>query len=214
MHPLFIGLSIAALTTAKPTGSHSQRYRSPDGMVVASVVAVRSISTYGENPSVIIIRDRAHHPLAHRNHSYWPNQGLTIVAAVWTKDSRFLVYTTEESGGHQPWRHPIFFYSRRRHRFYSLDDAIGATFTETFTLQAPSTIITHGRYDGPDGRGVRVIGERQPQSSEPLLRVDLRSLEHHLTRAAVSSDAKDRESIAEEKAAERSEERRARHLNS
>ena len=202
-----MSVALAVPRLSRPSHVHAgnlwgkgRSYRSPDGVLVATVSPMKSAAAYGGDPSCIIIRNRAGRLLAERNHSLFPNQGLTVVEANWTQDSRFFVYTTEESGGHQPWRHPIFFYSRKRHRFFSLDDEIDGTITETFKLLPPSTLVVQGRYLGRNTPGIRAkFNPKNPDAGEPLLRISLRWLEGRLTRAALSSDENDKRDRAKDR---------------
>lgn len=98
------GQNLAAAGAAKAR----QVFRSPDGAFTAEVISVKQRRSYGINPSRIEIRNRKGRLVAERDHSMYPSQGLTVAEAAWTKDARFFVYQTEESGGHSPWHKPTF----------------------------------------------------------------------------------------------------------
>src|SRR5258708_4064772 len=48
--------------------------------------------------------------------------GLAVTEDRWTPDSRFFVYSTSSSGGHQPYHAPTFFYSRRHNRVRDIQE--------------------------------------------------------------------------------------------
>ncbi len=209
-HVLSIGTLCVA--SAAPNGqapSHSgaqtiesQTYRSPDGALTAKVVSVRQTLSYGGNPSQIVIRDRTGHRIASRDHSMYPNQGLTVGQAAWTHDGRFFVYQTEQSGGHSPWHHPTFFYSRKNGHFYSLDAALqglgsgDGAITEPLKLISPATVATTGRYYGKETVGLHMFIDPKNPDGERKLQINLRWLEAHLAQSALSTDAADRKARA------------------
>ena len=47
--------------------------------------------------------------------------GFGVTEARWTPDSRFFVYSTSSSGGHQPYHSPAYFYSRRTNRVRDIE---------------------------------------------------------------------------------------------
>src|SRR5258708_3676744 len=99
-------------------------HRSPDRTLVGTVVSLKQLGPYGDPPSRVEIYSAGGRLLAYRDHSGYPEQGYSVRKAAWTADSRFFVYQVSNSGGHSPWQNPIYFYSRKRHRFYSLDRAL------------------------------------------------------------------------------------------
>jgi hypothetical protein len=173
-------------------------YRSPDHTLVATVVTLKQQASYEKNPSRVEVRNAGRHLLVSRDHSIWPDEGYTVRKAAWTADSRFFVYQVSNSGGHSPWHGPVFFYSRKRNQFYSLDHALASlghgpgSITRDLKLHPPCIIFTKGRYYAKSRKGLRTSIEPGDQSGEKLLEIDLRWLETHLTRSAVSSDDKDK----------------------
>lgn len=69
------------------------------------------------------------------------NHGEGVGHAEWTRNGRFLVFTTGSSGGHQPWHVATYFYSVARNRFYSLDARVGPIISD-FTLHGDVLIAT------------------------------------------------------------------------
>lgn len=116
------------------------------------------------------------------------------------------MYQADESGGHSPWHHPTFFFSRKRRQFYSLDDALyaltkgagGGAITDGFRLRAPCTVVTVGRWYHDGLVGVHVRVDPKNPSGDRLLEIDLGWLEAHLAPSGLSSDQKDKEAKAKE----------------
>jgi hypothetical protein len=213
-HPLFV-FALSTLWTAAvlmlpytrvpvQAAQQAQRvlgrkaYRSLDHTLVATVVTLKQQASDGENPSRVEVRNAGRHLLASRDHSIWPDEGYTVRKVAWTADARFFVYQVSNSGGHSPWHGPVFFYSRKKNQFYSLEHALASfghgpgSITGDLKLSPPCTIFTKGRYYAKSRQGLRTSIERGDQSGEKLLEIDLRWLESHLTRSAVSSDDNDR----------------------
>jgi len=161
-------------------------YRSPNRTLMAAVVSLQQLHSYGDSPSRVEIRGAGRRLLAVKDHSELSGQGYTVEKAAWTADSRFFVYIVTNSGGHSPWHHPMFFYSRKRHHIYSLDDALRSlghgdgSITGGMELRSPSTVLTHGRYHGKSRPWLRTTGTPSDGSEEPVLSIDLRWIEGHL----------------------------------
>jgi hypothetical protein len=73
--------------------------------------------------------------------SYDGEHGMGVNHAEWTANSLFFVFNADSSGGHQPWRHATYFYSRSQNRFYSLDNYIGPV-TSDFTIEGRNVLKT------------------------------------------------------------------------
>lgn len=148
--------------------------------------------SYGEPESRVEIRAAHGRLVAATDYFYDMDRdtdGSTVWKAAWTADGRFFVYITGSSGGHSPWHHPIFFYSRQRHRFYSLDHFLGtlgggsgySAITGSFQLRKPCTVITRGRfYKNYPGIQTRNVSD---SSGEKILTINLQRIERHLSRS-------------------------------
>lgn len=67
--------------------------------------------------------------------------GSRIAAAAWTPDSHFFVFSTESSGGHQPWHAPIMFFSRKSGRVLPLESYVPDPITDPdFSLTPPDVL--------------------------------------------------------------------------
>lgn len=111
-------------------------YSSPDGALWAMV------RTDGRGESRVSIEDSRRHVLFTRaNTSADGLHGYRVVHGAWTPDSLFFVAGLESSGGHQPWSHPIWIYSRAANRVSELG-ALGLTPIADFRLLPPDILET------------------------------------------------------------------------
>lgn len=90
---------------------------------------------------ILLVRDDTSSDGAH---------GYGVVRGAWTPDSQFFVAALESSGGHQPWAHPLWVYSRASNHVVELS-AMGLTVVSNFQLRAPDILRT--RVLGPEGNG-------------------------------------------------------------
>src|SRR5258708_7453017 len=78
--------------------------------------------------------------------------GLGVIKAEWTLDSKFFVFSTIASGGHQPGHFPTFFYSRLDTSIHLLDKFVGIWITSPdFVLLFPDSVSLTVRDKMPDG---------------------------------------------------------------
>ena len=69
------------------------------------------------------------------------NHGFGVVKAAWTPDSQFFVYSMTSSGGHQSWKSPTYFYSRKTNKTQGIEETLGKpVLSPNFTVSAPSTV--------------------------------------------------------------------------
>jgi hypothetical protein len=114
----------------------TQKYISPDGKSIASVLASRH-----SGESKIIIKTNKGKILCSKDYGSKDGEhGFGIVRAAWTPDSHFFVYSMSNSGGHQPWHSPIEFFSITDIKIHSLDDYVGAIMDPNFELKKPDII--------------------------------------------------------------------------
>ena len=84
--------------------------------------------------------------------------GMRVVRAEWTPDSQFFVFSSQGSGGHQPWHYPTQFYIRRLNIIWDLDSYVDPVLTPNFILSARNTIQTEtSAKPGPQGRGTVTV---------------------------------------------------------
>ncbi len=112
---------------------------SPDGTLRARIVPVGKEGRESrieirdiKNQSILTTRSFASSDGEH---------GESVAHAVWSPNSRFFVFNTYSSGGHQPWHSPTYFYSVRDNVIRKLDDYIGP-ITADFQLRPPDVIKT------------------------------------------------------------------------
>src|SRR5205814_5308354 len=78
--------------------------------------------------------------------------GLGVIKAAWTLDSKYFVFSTIVSGGHEPGLFPTFFYSRLDNKLHLLDKLIGSPVTSPeFVLLFPDSVSLSLRARLPDG---------------------------------------------------------------
>ena len=147
MFRLIILLALISLICASAQ-ARTRVYRSPDGVGTA-IVTAQPVSDEG-----VVTLYRRGRPRACRSFVSDGNHGQIVERAAWTPDSRFFVFTTSSSGGHSPWHHWTFAWSRRDNKIHSLDDAYSSTMTEAFQLKAPDFLTTC--FQNEDGRALTV----------------------------------------------------------
>ncbi len=60
--------------------------------------------------------------------------GAELLRGEWSADSRFFVFSTQFSGGHQPWHYPTYTYDRCSNRVVELQPAEGPVVSPDFNL--------------------------------------------------------------------------------
>jgi len=60
-----------------------------------------------------------------------------VAQAMWTPDSKYIVFTTTSSGGHSPWHDDSFVFSVADKKIVSVDDAVGLVVSPELSVQAP-----------------------------------------------------------------------------
>ena len=66
-------------------------------------------------------------------------EGRLPAEVKWTADSKFLVFTTESSGGHSPWHSTTYVFSVSDKKIVCLDDVIGPVVDSDFKLEGAHT---------------------------------------------------------------------------
>jgi len=135
---------MAAIAAVGVQAQAPHSYPSPDGKTVAVVGSVVSPTADG----TIIESDL--HIYAHAGAftvpqldrsfaSFDGEHGHGIVQSAWSPNSEYFVFSTESSGGHQPWHSPMFVYSRRANAIYELDECVPdvAVVAPDFVLTGP-----------------------------------------------------------------------------
>jgi hypothetical protein len=120
--------------------SRTEKFRSPDGMLVAVVRSKHASEATDE--SQIELQTQAGTVSAKRDYSSGDGEhGYGVARGEWTPDSQFFVYSLESSGGHQAWHSRVWFFSRTENKFFSLDDALKDAVTNPqFRVSAPDSI--------------------------------------------------------------------------
>jgi hypothetical protein len=109
-------------------------FPSPDRALLAEVWT----SSAGE--SRVQIKNSSKRVLLNRDDTSGDGaHGFLLFHAEWTADSRFFVAGTEASGGHQPWSHPIWVYSRAKNKVFNLT-RLGIMTVGDYILKPPDAI--------------------------------------------------------------------------
>lgn len=147
---IFFVLGIPNQSAIGTEGSRS--YRSPDGSLVAKVVAANK-----SHETRVEIRQKGGRLLVAEDYSSPDGEhGQAVCHAAWTPDSQFFVFSTQNTGGHAPWARPTFFYSRKLNKVIGLDKLIGAVSECAFVVRAPDWLETKTVKPGEELEGVAV----------------------------------------------------------
>ncbi len=139
-------LTLALLTL---TAHADQTLVSPDGKLTASIQQEKNGEIYAT------VANKTGKTLAFLNLlSQDAEHGRTLAKIEWAKDSRFLVLTTESSGGHSPWHDEAFFFAAESATFRSVDDLSGDSVASVDFSLAPGGVLHFQKYDF--ARGVPV----------------------------------------------------------
>jgi hypothetical protein len=69
-------------------------------------------------------------------------QQRTLAHIAWSPDSKFLVFTTDSSGGHSPWHSKAFLYSAPDRSFRFMDESIGSVLNPgEFHFEPPDIAV-------------------------------------------------------------------------
>ena len=117
----------------------ARTYRSPDGTLIATVLA-KGKSPAGPKESVVEIR-RAGELLARGDYTSDDGEhGLIVEKVAWTSDSQFFIFMTSSSGGHQPWQSPAFFFSVADRQVHSFSEYLPAVAEPAFSVKKPDLV--------------------------------------------------------------------------
>ena len=151
MVKLFLALTafIALLPGENRSVQSTDRFVSPDGMLVALVIPVGKEPGLQSYESRVELRTKEGMPLCSADYSSEDSEhGYGVAKAAWTPDSQFFAYSLQSSGGHRPWHTPIDFYSRRQKKILSLDDALGnAIAYPEFSVSEPDKVTVTVYFD-------------------------------------------------------------------
>jgi hypothetical protein len=138
---LFVMILVLVLLSIGEVQAKSEwTYPSPNGRWIAKVKHIRKSST-AEQESVVEIKARKGPVRAYRDYTSEDGEhGLRIIRASWTPDSRFFIFTTLSSGGHQSWNYPTYFFSMSDEKFHVLSDYLAPVADASFSLRSPDKI--------------------------------------------------------------------------
>jgi hypothetical protein len=120
-------------------------YPSSDGKLRALVYpADISLHATPDMESRVVIRSSKGETLTSKDYSSPRGaNGYYVVAAKWSPDSQFFVYSMSSSGGHSPWSYPMAVYGRGKNRIAAFSDMIkgNPTLSPDFNFTAPHTLV-------------------------------------------------------------------------
>ncbi len=127
--PVFLVVAVltsGAAFAARRKEIGSTNIVSGDEQLGATLVTVAPNTIYGGDESRVEIRDSNGNLLARKDFtSNDSSHGGQVGDFGWTPDSQFFVFSIVSSGGYQPWRSRVWFYSRERREFDEIDDLLG-----------------------------------------------------------------------------------------
>ena len=133
----------------EPQKERNGEYPSPDGALVARIRPIGK-SGWEWSESRIEIRARSGRVLRYVSFASEDHEhGEGVSHAAWTPDSKFFVFSTSSSGGHQPWHGPAYFYARRQNRVLRLDDYIGVGPNLVFSVSSPDVLLINTYVQAP-----------------------------------------------------------------
>jgi hypothetical protein len=120
---------------------------SPDGALRAIIVPVGRKKGFEASESRVEIQKSDGKLLCTEDYSSSDGEhGYGVDKGRWTPDSRFFVYNTSSSGGHQPYHSPTFFYSRQNNRVRNVEELTNRAVLDqgandpTFKIVAPHSV--------------------------------------------------------------------------
>jgi hypothetical protein len=119
-------------------------YVSPDATLSALVFPVDvDLHATPDMESRIVIQTSEGKLLTSKDYSSASGaNGYYVVAAKWSPDAQFFVYSMSSSGGHSPWSFPMWVYSRQKNLIAEFSTMIGnnPTVSGDFTFTGPHTV--------------------------------------------------------------------------
>lgn len=113
----------------------SQVIQSPDGVFTAKITTVgKTIENIIEIYKNKNLQNKVDYSSNDGEH------GQYIEKASWTPDSQFFVYSTYNTGGHQPWQAGFYFYRRSDNKILPSHDYLPPIADSNYTLQKPDLI--------------------------------------------------------------------------
>jgi hypothetical protein len=141
-------LCFTIFLTGVAYGGNEEWYPSPDSKYQAFVISLPRAS-YGTGESEVIIKTKGGKALISKSYGSEDGEhGFGVEKAQWMPDSHFFVYSMSSSGGHQPWRSPVYFISVHDLKIRSIEDYIGSPADPEFKLSSPDRISFMTTQDG------------------------------------------------------------------
>jgi hypothetical protein len=142
------------LSSALALGAGEMRdYLSNDRNVCARITAVRKLPKQTPESKVQFLDQRGGVLLKRDYSSLSGEHGFVIEQSSWTPDSNYFVYSTSNSGGHQPWQSLLFVYRRSDNVLLDARDFLPPVANSNFTLSEPdfTTLMIWTPFEPPRG---------------------------------------------------------------
>jgi hypothetical protein len=133
-----------------------KRFLSPDKTLVASILSIQSGAG---TESKIELRTSSGTPVGgksfmSKDHAH----GFGVMKAAWTLDSRFFIFSTIGSGGHEAGHFPTFYYSRDDNKIHFLEPIVGGQIADPdFEIGYPDSVSILVANSVTTGRGQTAI---------------------------------------------------------
>ena len=139
---LLVGLVLCMVPVLSCAEGDKSLVRSPDGTLVAVVRELHRAGVDRVGESAIEIRKSDGDVLQRQAYASFDGEHGAVAAQIqWSSDSRYLVWITQSSGGHQPWNSPTSVWSRAENAVYSIDTCLAPVAEPSFELK-PVDVIT------------------------------------------------------------------------
>jgi hypothetical protein len=147
-------LGFFSLSSALVLGAEEARdYLSNDMNFCARIAAVRKLPKQSLESKIQFLDQRGKVLLERDYSSQSGEHGLVIEQASWTPDSKYFVFSTSSSGGHQPWQSLLFVYRCSDNVLLDVQDFLPPVVYSNFTLSEPDfiTLIIWTPFEAPKG---------------------------------------------------------------
>ena len=125
--------------------------KSPDNKIIVKIISTGKSEDAGSESKIKIITTDGKLLKTKSYFSEDHSHGLYINQAKWTSDSKYFVFNTTLSGGHQPGHIPTFFWIKGINKIERLDPYVGIWVLSDFKLSEPDSItitVSHKMSNG------------------------------------------------------------------
>jgi len=161
MRNIFLIIFYIALPALTSSFVHAQVERktiqSPDKEIIAQIVSTGNWEKPNSESRIEIKTSKGKLLCSNSYFSGDHQHGERIYQVQWTPDSKFLVFNSVSSGGHQPGHFLTRFWKRDNNEMDVLDHYVGIWVTGNFKLNSPDSITVVVRDRLPSGEFVDTL---------------------------------------------------------